>query len=505
MPTLDLASLLATLATPLMLLHARSLAEGTIAITDLCFLARSASEGNWRWLRTRWLQVALLWWSWLVICSLPIPLLGPADLHSLVEGVAIIRFLIFVAALEHWVLHEPRSRRWLFGVTAAAAAWISAECLQQLATGHNLFGDPRGAGGAVLTGPFRRERAGPPLSRIIFPVLLPAAAALLERRRALLTLGAYALLLGGVFMMVLIGQRMPLILTGFGLLIAALLLSRLRPVVLTAGIGGLALLAGLMLVSPLTYSRVVLQFSSLMGHFPTSPYGQIYARSWHIAEAHPWTGAGFDSFRNLCPMPQYFGPTFDGRQADGGGAAICSTHPHNFYVQALVESGFPGLALFTAAALAWLAPLARELLRDPVPLRVGLFVATLIQLWPIASSTDFVDMPMGGWFFLLLGWGLAEARWSVARSDEDRPAARQRRGLPDLPESRAWDAQEGCAPHSDAAAMTLLSLARSDSGTGLSAPSSTVMADIASNRLRFGQALFPHPVRVLTGPMHRTN
>ena len=22
-------------------------------------------------------------------------------------------------------------------------------------------------------------------------------------------------------------------------------------------------------------------------------------------------------------------------------------------------------------------------------------------------------MPMGGWFFLLLGWGLAEARWSA--------------------------------------------------------------------------------------------
>jgi hypothetical protein len=38
----------------------------------------------------------------------------------------------------------------------------------------------------------------------------------------------------------------------------------------------------------------------------------------------------------------------------------------------------------------------------------------LIQLWPIASTNDFVDMPMGGWFFLLLGWALAEARWGGA-------------------------------------------------------------------------------------------
>ncbi len=61
---------------PLMLLHAPSLAEGSIAITDLCFLAHLVLEGDWRWLGTRWLHVASLWWGWIVICSLPIPPLG---------------------------------------------------------------------------------------------------------------------------------------------------------------------------------------------------------------------------------------------------------------------------------------------------------------------------------------------------------------------------------------------------------------------------------------------
>ena len=40
----------------------------------------------------------------------------------------------------------------------------------------------------------------------------------------------------------------------------------------------------------------------------------------------------------------------------------------------------------------------------------GLFASILIQLWPIASTSAFTSMPMGGWFFLLLGWGLAEAQ-----------------------------------------------------------------------------------------------
>jgi hypothetical protein len=33
-----------------------------------------------------------------------------------------------------------------------------------------------------------------------------------------------------------------------------------------------------------------------------------------------------------------------------------------------------------------------------------------VQLWPVQSTTAFTSMPMGGWFFLLLGWALAETR-----------------------------------------------------------------------------------------------
>jgi len=215
-------------------------------------------------------------------------------------------------------------------------------------------------------------------------------------------------------MMVLIGQRMPLTLTGFGLLVVGLLLPRLRPVVAAAALAGVGFVAAVAVLSPPTYARVVLQFFMLLRHFPTSPYGEIYARSWHIATARPWFGRGFDGFRTGCLLPEYFGPTFGGGLPDGGGAAFCTTHPHNFYVQALAEGGFPGLVLFVATALAWLAPLARGLWRNPVPLRVGLFASMLIQIWPIASTSDFVDTTMGGWFFLLLGWALAEARWGRA-------------------------------------------------------------------------------------------
>ncbi|MGA8196164.1 MAG: O-antigen ligase family protein [Acetobacteraceae bacterium] len=411
LPALDRAALIAVLLTPLLLLHAHGIAEAAIAVTDACFLARSAIARDWTWLRTLWLHVGLLWWGWLVLCSLPVPALGLGEggAGSLTQAVAALRFLIFVVALEHEVLTHAAARRWMFGIIAAAAAYIALQTLIQFAFGSNLYGEPPGRDGE-LTGPFGKPRAGPPLSRILFPALIPPAATLLERSGFAAKLGAYALLLAGAFVMVLIGQRMPLLLTGLGLFVAALLLRPLRPLVLVTGIAGVALIAATVVVSPPTYHRLVLKFSDQMDHFATSQYGQLYARALEIGEQHPVTGRGFDGFRTGCTMPRYFRPSFDGRQSEGGGAVICAQHPHNFYAQALDEGGFPGLALFIALAVAWLAPLARGLWRNPQPLRVGLFASILIQLWPFASTSAFTSMPMGGWFFLLLGWGLAEAR-----------------------------------------------------------------------------------------------
>lgn len=410
LPVLDRTALIAVLLTPPALLHAHGIAEALIAIADVCFLARSTIVSDWTWLRTIWVRAGLAWWCWLVLCSLPLPPLhlGEGGVGSFVQAVATVRFLIFTAALERAVLRDTRPRRWMFGIVAASAAYIAAQSLIQFAFGHNLYGAVRGRDGE-LTGPFAKPRAGPPLSRLLLPSILPPVAGLLARQ-GIVIISAYALLLAGLFMVVLIGQRMPLMLTGLGMLVAAFLLPQMRPVVLVSGIAGLALVAATVVVSPPTYHRLVLKFSSQMDNFPTSQYGQLYARALEIGEQHPITGRGFDGFRSGCPLPRYFRPSFDGKQPHGGGAAICAQHPHNFYAQALDEGGVPGLLLFSALGIAWIWPLARGLWHRPDPLRVGLFASILIQLWPIASTSAFTSMPMGGWFFLLLGWGLAEAQ-----------------------------------------------------------------------------------------------
>ena len=411
-PILEQIALYGVMLLPLLLLHAHGMAEIVIGVIDLAFLARATLTGDWAWLRTGWLRVAGVWWAWLVICSLPIPgtHLGEGGIRSLIQALATVRFLLLVAAMEHLVLRTPEVRRWVYRLVAASAVWIALNTFIQYLFGRNLIGWPP-AGEGVLTGPFGTARAGPPMARMIIPAVLPAVANLLNRRNGRATAGAYALLLGSVVVMVLIGQRMPLVLTLFGLLIVALLIRRLRPLVLAAAAAGALLLAASPVVAPSAYYRLVEKFSRQMEHFAVSPYGQLYARAWEVGVENPVTGMGFDGFGTGCPRPAYFRPSFDGSEPHGGGAIICWDHPHNHYLQALDDGGFIGLALFCAMAVAWLLPLGRGLVRDPNPLRVALFAAIFIQLWPIQSTTAFTSMPVGGWFFLLLGWAMAETRW----------------------------------------------------------------------------------------------
>lgn len=402
---LDRLAVTCVLLCPVFLLHGRLVADILVITVAVSFVLRSALARDWAWLRTGWVMVAAAWWAWLLTCSLQ---------GGLPQALAAVRFLLFVAALEHWVLRLPWRRIWLTRLAAAAGLYIALQTTLQLAIGRNIQGYGRWGDGE-LTGPFEHPRAGAPFSRLLFPAVLPVMA----------RLGRWAglgLLVASVLVVVLIGQRMPVLLTGLGLLVTALLLPRLRAGVLAATAGAALLLAVSAVVVPPTFHRLIDKFSAQMEHFPDSPYGLITIRAVAMIERNPLIGLGFDGFRHQCANPAYFhGWPGSAHVADGGGANVCVQHPHNHYLQAAVEAGFPGLLLFCAMVLAWLRPLARGLWRDPAPLRVGLFVAALIQEWPIASTSDFLSMPLSGWFFLLLGLGLAESRAYMSARSERGP------------------------------------------------------------------------------------
>src|SRR4051794_1294561 len=129
----------AVMLLPLMLLHAHGIAEGMIAVADACFLAWCTLQQDWRWLRPPGGGVAGTWWLWLVFCSLPIPALhlGEGSLHSSGQALAVVRFLVLAAAMEHLLLRREAIRNWLYALTALSVVWIAVNCMIQMITGAN--------------------------------------------------------------------------------------------------------------------------------------------------------------------------------------------------------------------------------------------------------------------------------------------------------------------------------------------------------------------------------
>lgn len=397
----------ATLALPVALLYARAIADILLSLTAFLFLLRCVWTGDWEFLRRPWLRLALLLWAWLAACTL---VLG--SMHAVLEAFAVGRLVLFAAALEGWVLAEAATRRRLLWVIGLTAAWIAVECWQQYLLGYNLAGDPRWADGA-LTGPFRKPRAGGTFLVLLFPAVLPVLAYLLDSSRSRARLFAFLLLSGSAVTMVLIGQRMPALLMALGFIVSALLLKRFRLPMATALICAIVIVALTPVLSLPTFQKLVLHFLEQMRHFAQSNYGLLYIRAAVMLEAHPWSGLGFDGFREHCADPGYFrGLPWLGVPDDrNGGIAGCNLHPHNFYLELATDAGIPGLLLFVALVGTWLSRLWPGL--SPSPLRVGLFALAVIFFWPFASTSALFTLPTGGWVFLMVGWGLAEAKADV--------------------------------------------------------------------------------------------
>jgi O-antigen ligase len=403
------AAIWATLLLPWALLYARAIGDLVLSLIVLLFLARVWTSRDWSWLRTPWTRLALLLWGWMLLCTVV-----SGTLQTIGQALVALRFFLFVPALEHWVLAEARTRRRLWYVILAVALWILVEVWQQYLFGTNVFGSRRWIDGA-LTGPFRGPTAGGTYLLVFFPAFLPVCFLLLKRPGRFDWTYGIAVLAVAAVTMIMIGQRMPTLSMTLGLCVAGLLFRQFRlPVVLTIGLGA-AVLAALPMISPPTFAKLVVHFTEQVEHFWSTPYGLIFARAAAMIQAHPWIGLGWDGYRNACMRPEYLHgvawlPVSDPASAEG-----CNIHPHNYWLQIATSCGLPGVLLFGALAGAWLwrirgaagALALGSLANDR---RSALLIIVFVAMWPIASTTSLFTVPNAGWVFLMIGWGLAEAR-----------------------------------------------------------------------------------------------
>jgi O-antigen ligase len=243
---------------------------------------------------------------------------------------------------------------------------------------------------------------------LLFPAMLPVVVALLSRAGTKWRNTGGLLALIGVVTSVLIGQRMGVALTGLGVVVTALFIRQLRGIAVVIVAVAAIVIVATPVISPPTYAKLVHETSRNLSHFSLSPYGELYTRATVMGLQSPWHGWGYNGFRELCPEPRFSaGLPALGIVPTKLSLGACNLHPHNYYIEAFVDAGLPGLVLFSLMALSWMIVLGRNLFRAPDPVRVGLFVSALTFTWPLASTDEFPALYMLGWMFFILGLGFS--------------------------------------------------------------------------------------------------
>jgi O-antigen ligase len=383
-------------ALPALFLIGRAPADIALSLIGLLLLLRSTWHQDWAWLRTPWVAVGLIVWLYLIAVSAFATDIGGAYSRALPFG----RFILFGAALQHWLLVERATRRTLLLVLGAVIAFVALDTLLQFATGRDILGYSYEA--KRLTGPFGDKVPGTFLAKTCFPVLglaLALTAAWRRGRRFALTLGLIMLLAVTV---AVTGERIALLSLGLGLLVFILLLRELRLPLLLAGAAAALLVAATVAASPDLRARLIGHTAYDLDDFWDKRYGELFLRSIRIWHSAPLIGIGLRNFRLECANDHFkaLGPVED----------RCYTHPHHIYLEWLVESGALGFAGFLLMLVLWGRDMIsglRHLGPEDYPVAVGAAAAVIVFLWPLRASMSFFSNWNATLFWLMLGLALA--------------------------------------------------------------------------------------------------
>jgi len=404
---LGIARRLTILAPVSLIISAQEFVMMTVA---LLFLAQCFREHRFSWMRQDWFAAFVALWIWAFARTL----FGHPTATGLLMALSWIHLPIFAAALANWVLPDEATRRRLLFATAGATTFYSADILLQALSGRDMIGRPyfQGSNSFRMTSVFGKPGVGAEISWLFLPALL----GLFDQGSRWRAAAFGALCVAGI---VLSGDRMALIvLLGYGVLTALFGGATRRPLFLAAAASALPV-AIVFFFLPALYEREIESTLDGIRNVGASDYGAIWVSALQLMRDHPFFGVGFHNFAVACSDLLY-GPLTVGPH----NYPRCSGHPHNIWLQWLVETGAIGGALFaTAAAFVFIRLTGALLAHRSTLLFTGLFMTLVMRFEPLSTSTSFLSSWASAPFFLVLGWGLSFAPRVVQPPKENGSAA----------------------------------------------------------------------------------
>ena len=393
MPVLEKAETAArwlAVLTPIAIFAGPSIADIACSLTAVFFLVRSVLRGDFSWTQQAWIKATFAFWIFLCVRSL----FNDEILTGLHDALPFLRFFIFAAALQSFVLPDALWRQRLAFALIGGLTILCLDAVLQYVSGRDILGHAPHQ--SRLTAFYHHPWVGTTIAWLF----IPGALFLLERRHVLLGAAFGALCMATIL---LTGDRMAFLCALLAIAVIGVLFKQARRGFLIGVPVALVVIAGVLWLNADIFERQILSSVQLIKTFWQSAYGVIWTSALKMSAAHPLFGVGLGEFNRICLDPVY-GPLVP------FGDPRCATHPHNFYLEALVELGLTGLVMFVVMLAAILRQCAASFAKGPPDwIAAGLIATLLARLFPLASSTSFHHAWSAVSFWLIVGWALAYA------------------------------------------------------------------------------------------------
>ena len=311
-------------------------------------------------------------------------------LLSLESSLFYFRFGIFACLIWYLISKNISFLKYFFYCLLAVFCFLIFDGYFQFLLGFNVFGQEV-IGGFHVTSIFDRPKLGSFLARL-FPLLLALMIAVRIRDKYVMVFGGILFILIDVLVYVT-GERTSFMYMLISSLFIILLINRFQYVRLVTLCVSLLLIVGITFVSPTVKKRMVdttleqVGFGSDQLIFFSPQHDSHIKTAFNMFLDKPILGHGPKMFRVKCSDPQY-----------AVGISPCSTHPHNFYVQLLAETGILGfLFLFSTFAYVMyctyrqLKTIFLKQKRYLSDYQVCLLAGILISVWPFSPNGNFFN------------------------------------------------------------------------------------------------------------------
>ena len=407
-----------------------------VSTISILFLANSIIQKDWSWIKIKWIKIIFFLWIYLIFASF-----FALDIKTALEhSVLFLRFFIFAVALQYWVLNDKRFLTYILYSVSVAFIFIFIDTFYQFLH----FDLIKGYGPDILgyysndhfrlTGPFRSNIPGAYLSKFFFIVFLFTIVKLKKSKNDSLLFVPLVTL--SFFLVFLTGEAMSFASIGLGLLILFLLEKKFRKKIIFSLIILFCLTFLATKFNPIWNKIEIVEknpwhngtvyqinlpcknnkneickqkfetqpfFYEVLTNFSKSAYGETYSQAITIWKDHPLFGIGIKNYTNTCKSEKY---------KENLRYFFCTTHPHNFYIQWLLETGVLGLLGFITLLFIWFKYFIKDISKNINPLIYAPILTLFVLFWPIMSTGSFFSNRNAtmNWFIIALCLAITNLR-----------------------------------------------------------------------------------------------